>query len=437
MTDKNARAVPGNGRLGILTVGLGSLSTTLIAGVLATRRGLGKPIGSLTQMGRVAGPAARPDTVPVREAVSLTGLDDLVFGGWDILGDDAYASARKAQVLQGELLQALRPEMESIRPYRGLFDPRFVRRIEPTHARRAKSHVAAVAAIEEDIAAFRKTAGVSRVVLLNTASTEVFHSVDEAHKSLKHFEQALARDDERIGPAMLYAYAALKQRVPVVNCTPSHSVDTPALMEMADEHRLPVAGRDLKTGQTLLKTILAPGLKTRALGLAGWYSTNILGNRDGQVLDDPECLRSKEESKLSVLQGILEPELYPDLYGEFVHRVRIDYYPPRKDNKEAWDNIDIFGWLGYPMQIKVNFLCRDSILAAPLALDLALLIDLAHRAGLRGTQDWLSLYFKSPCVRNGRPNHDLSAQRRAWEESVRRLAGFAPEERNGRAARPR
>ena len=264
----------------------------------------------------------------------------------------------------------------------------------------------------------------------------------DVHETLKGFEQGLDRDDVRITPSMLYAHAALRQQVPVVNCTPSHAVDIPALLEMAEEMRVPVAGRDLKTGQTLLKTILAPGLKARALGLAGWYSTNILGNRDGEVLDDPECLRTKEESKLSVLRGILEPELYPDLYGDFVHRVRIDYYPPRKDNKEAWDNVDIFGWLGYPMQIKINFLCRDSILAAPLALDLLLLSDLAQRSGLRGAQDWLSLYFKSPTVKNGRPIHDLMAQRHAWEDGVRRIAGWRNNGRNGngrngKASRPR
>ena len=303
-------------------------------------------------------------------------------------------------------------------------------RIEATHCRPRQGHLANVAEIEKDIASFHKSAGIARLVLLNAASTEVYQPVEDIHSDLKLFERALAADDARISPAMLYSYAALRQRIPVVNCTPSHAVDIPALVQMAVEMKVPVAGRDLKTGQTLLKTVLAPGFKARALGVAGWYSTNILGNRDGEVLDDPQALKSKEESKMAALKAILDPELFPDLYGDLIHRVRIDYYPPRRDNKEAWDNIDIFGWLGYPMQIKINFLCRDSILAAPLALDLILLIDLAARAGLRGAQDWLSLYFKNPTVRNGRQVHDLFAQRQIWEDGIRRIAGWTA---NGRA----
>ncbi len=435
MNHETARPAPATGRLGVLAVGMGALSTTLIAGVLAVRRGFGKPVGALTQMGRVAGPPGHPDPVPLGQAVPLASLQDLVFGGWDILPDNVYSAAEKAKVLEGDLLKVLRPELESIRPWRGIFDPRYLRRIEATHSRPRKGHLASVAEVAKDIRSFREATGVERIVVLNSASTEVYHPIGEVHGSLKLFEKGLAADDERITPSMLYAYAALQQRIPVVNCTPSHAVDIPALLEMADEMRVPVAGRDLKTGQTLLKTILAPGLKARALGLAGWYSTNILGNRDGEVLDDPECLRSKQESKLAVLKGILEPELYPDLYGHFVHHVRIDYYPPRKDNKEAWDNVDIFGWLEYPMQIKINFLCRDSILAAPLALDLVLLADLAQRSGLRGTQDWLSLYFKSPTVRNGRPTHDLLAQRQTWEDAVRRIAGWKGNGRNGKSSR--
>ncbi|HEU4400655.1 MAG TPA: inositol-3-phosphate synthase [Candidatus Polarisedimenticolia bacterium] len=419
-----ARPTPASGRLGVLAVGGGALSTTLIAGVLAVRRGLGKPVGSLTQMGRVSGPRAHPDPVPLGQAVPLASLQDLVFGVWDILPDSVYSAAEKAKVLDSDLLRPLREELEAIRPWPGIFDPRYVRRIEATHCRPHMGHLASIAEIEKDIQSFRESAGLNRMVLINTASTEVYHAIADIHGDLRLFERALAKDDERITPSMLYAYAALKRRIPVINCTPSHAVDIPALLQMSEEMKVPVAGRDLKTGQTLLKTILAPGLKARALGLAGWYSTNILGNRDGQVLDDPECLKTKEESKLSVLKGILEPDLYPELYGDLVHRVRIDYYPPRKDNKEAWDNIDIFGWLGYPMQIKINFLCRDSILAAPLALDLVLLADLASRAGLRGAQDWLSLYFKNPTVRNGRPIHDLQAQHRVWEDEVRRLAGW-------------
>jgi len=391
---------------------------------------VGKPIGALTQLGVVSGPQERPGPLPVGQAVPLASLPDLAFGVWDILPDSVYRSAVKAQVLERELLEELRPELDSIRPWRGLFDPRFVHRIEAAHCRARQGHLAGVAEIEKDIRSFREAAGIDRVVLVNAASTEVYQSIEDVHRDLGQFERALAADDVRISPAMLYAYAALKQRVPVVNCTPSHAVDVPALLQMSEEMKVPVAGRDLKTGQTLLKTILAPGLKARGLGIAGWYSTNILGNRDGEVLDDPACLKSKEESKLAALKAILEPELYPDLYGDLVHRVRIDYYPPRRDNKEAWDNIDIFGWLGYPMQIKINFLCRDSILAAPLALDLILLIDLAARAGLRGAQDWLSLYFKNPTVRNGRQVHDLFAQRQIWEDGIRRIAGWTA---NGRA----
>ena len=419
------------GRLGVVVVGAGSLSTSLIAGVLAVRRGLGKPIGALTQLGYVAGAHEWPAPVPVARAVPLSSLDDLVFGVWDILPDSVYRAAVKARVLDETLLEPLRDELESIRPWRGIFDSRYVQRIEATHCRPRQGHLANVAEIEKDIASFKKSAGIARLVLLNAASTEVYQPVEDIHSDLKLFERALAADDARISPAMLYSYAALRQRIPVVNCTPSHAVDIPALVQMAVEMKVPVAGRDLKTGQTLLKTVLAPGFKARALGVAGWYSTNILGNRDGEVLDDPQALKSKEESKMAALKAILDPELFPDLYGDLIHRVRIDYYPPRGDNKEAWDNIDLVGWLGYPMQIKINFLCRDSILAAPLALDLVLLADLAARAGQRGAQDWLSLYFKNPTVSNGRQIHELFAQRQMWENEIRRLAGWTI---NGRQA---
>ncbi len=431
MRQKLSPPAAATGRLGVVVVGAGSLSTSLIAGVLAVRRGLGKPIGALTQLGYVAGPAERPGQVPVGQAVPLAALEDLAFGVWDILPDSVYRAAVKARVLDERLLEPLREELESIHPWKGIFDPHYVHRIQATHGRARQSHLANVEGVEKDIESFRQSAGIARLVLLNAASTEVYQPVEEVHSDLKRFEKGLAADDARISPAMLYSYAALRQRVPVVNCTPSHAVDIPALVQMSEELKVPVAGRDLKTGQTLMKTILAPGFKARALGVAGWYSTNILGNRDGEVLDDPQCLKSKEESKLAALKAILDPELFPDLYADLVHRVRIDYYPPRGDNKEAWDNIDLFGWLGYPMQIKINFLCRDSILAAPLALDLILLADLAARAGLRGAQDWLSLYFKNPTVRNGRQVHDLSIQRQMWENEVRRLAGWTV---NGRSA---
>ena len=425
MRQEPIKPAPASGRLGVLIVGMGSLSTALIAGVLAVRRNLGKPIGSLTQMGQLPGPSGQPDSVPFGEAVPLAALADLAFGGWDVVSDDAYSAAKKARVLEDGLLALLKPELESIRPWRGIFDPRYLRRIEATHSRPPMGWLGSVEEVVKDIHRFREASGAERLVLLNCASTETYQELAPVHHELRSFEKGLREDDERISPAMIYTYAALKERIPVVNCTPSRGADIPALLEMSEELRVPVAGRDLKTGQTLLKTILAPGLKVRALGLAGWYSTNILGNRDGEVLDDPASLKSKQESKLSVLRGILQPSQYPDLYGDFVHQVRIDYYPPRKDNKEAWDNIDIFGWLGYPMQIKVNFLCRDSILAAPLALDLVLWTDLAQRSGLRGAQEWLSLYFKSPTVRNGHPVHDLFAQRQALDEAVQRIAGWA------------
>ena len=424
MRQKRVTPAAAGGRLGVAIVGAGSLTTSLIAGVLAIRHGLGKPIGALTQMGRVQGPLDHPGRMPVSQAVPLASLPDLAFGVWDILPDNVYEAAKKSRVLEPGLIERLRDELESIRPWKGLFSARHIRRIRATHCRPQQGHLASIEAIQTDLEEFRERAGVERLVLLNAASTEVHFPTTALHSDRRLFEAGLKDDDESISPAMLYSYAALRQRVPVVNLTPSHAVDIPALQELSREMNVPVAGRDLKTGQTLLKTILAPGLKARALGVAGWYSTNILGNRDGEVLDDPECLKTKEQSKLASLNEILEPDVFPDLYGGLVHRVRIDYYPPRGDNKEAWDNIDIFGWLGYPMQIKINFLCRDSILAAPLALDLALLIDLAARAGLRGAQDWLSLYFKSPTVRNGRLIHDLPAQRQMWEDEIRRIAGW-------------
>ena len=431
MRQKPVPPAAATGRLGVVVVGAGSLSTSFIAGVLAVRRGLGKPIGALTQLGYVSGPHERPAPVPIGKAVPLASLNDLAFGVWDILPDSVYKAASKARVLDESLLEPLKSELDAIRPWRGIFDPRYVHRIEATHSLPRQGHLASVAAVEKDMLAFKESAGIARLVLLNAASTEVYQPVEDIHTDLKRFEKALASDDVRISPAMLYSYAALRQRIPVVNCTPSHAVDIPALMQLAEEMNVPVAGRDLKTGQTLLKTVLAPGFKARALGVSGWYSTNILGNRDGEVLDDPQCLKSKEESKMAALKEILDPDLFPDLYGELVHRVRIDYYPPRGDNKEAWDNIDLVGWLGYPMQIKVNFLCRDSILAAPLALDLVLLADLAARSGQRGALDWLSLYFKNPTVRNGRQVHELFAQRQMWESEIRRLAGFTV---NGRPA---
>jgi myo-inositol-1-phosphate synthase len=432
MREETFRPSTATGPLGVMIVGMGAVSTTLIAGVTAVRHGLGRPFGSLTQMGRIPA-TGNGASRPFGQCVPLASLQDLVFGGWDILPDDAYTAAVKARVLDGDLLGRLRPELEAIRPWPGVFDSRYVKRLQPTHSRRHEHLLARVEELQNDMRAFQEERGTKRAVLLYTASTEAHHRIDDVHRDLDAFERGLREDDERISPGMLYGYAALMSGVPVINCTPNHVADVPALIDLARERRLPVAGRDLKTGQTLMKTILAPALKIRALGLEGWYSTNILGNRDGEVLDDPDCLRSKQESKLAVLNGILQPELQPELYGDFAHRVRIDYYPPRRDNKEAWDNIDIFGWLNYPMQIKINFLCRDSILAAPLALDLVLLGDLAHRAKLGGVMEWLSLYFKSPMVGKGEPVHDLFAQYSMLEETVEWM-GALPERKRDRAA---
>ena len=423
MTPEAVSPEPATGRLGVLIVGLGAIATSLIAGVLAVRRGKGRPVGSLAMMGRVSRPDGEKD-VPISRAVPLAALDDLVFGAWDIVAEDGLAAARAARVLDEDLLQALASDLQAIRPWPGIHDPRYLRNIEANNARPRQTARAAAEQIREDIHAFRRSSGAARLVLLNCASTEAWFPLDETHSNLKAFEAALDKGTDAISPSMIYAWAALKERVPVVNCTPNRCADIPALLDLANELAVPVAGRDLKTGQTLMKTILAPGLKARALGLAGWYSTNILGNRDGAVLDDPASLKAKQESKLSVLEGILQPDLYPDLYGKIEHQVHIDYYPPRRDNKEAWDNIDIFGWLDYPMQIKINFLCRDSILAAPLALDLSLFVDLAQRTGLRGAQEWLSVYFKSPTTRSGKSVHDLFEQRRAFDEALVTLAGW-------------
>jgi len=426
LTQSTNGSVP-KGPLGVLIVGMGAVSTSFIAGVHAVRKGLGKPFGSLTQMGRLPYGEAN-GTVPFGDLVPLAGLDDLVFGGWDLYPDDAYASARNARVLDRDLLEELRPELEAIQPWKGLYDPRFVRRLEATHCLPAGSHAASVERVERDIVRFRKTTGAERMVLLFTASTEAHAEMGALHEDPAAFEKALRQDDPRISPGMLYAYAALRQGIPIINCTPSRVADFPAFEEIGASHGIPIAGRDLKTGQTLMKTILAPGFKMRALGVAGWYSTNILGNRDGEVLDDPDCFKTKQESKLSVLRSILDPEQYPDMYGDLAHNVRIDYYKPRGDNKEAWDNIDVFGWLGYPMQIKINFLCRDSILAAPLVLDLALLADLAQRAGEAGFVEWMSLFFKSPTVHEEPAVHDLYRQYAMLETAMQDIAARLADE---------
>jgi myo-inositol-1-phosphate synthase len=416
------------GKLGVLIPGMGAVATTFVAGVEAVRKGYASPIGSLTQMGtirlgkRTAGCSPR-----IKEFVPLAELSDLVFGGWDIFEDDMYAAALKAGVLERELLDRLRPFLQSIRPHKAVFSREYVKMLDGANLKRGKSKRDLAEQLRADIRNFKKTSGASRLVMVWCGSTEVFLKPGPAHASLKAFEKAMAQNDESIAPSMIYAYAALSEGVPFANGAPNLTVDIPAMLELSRRNQVPVCGKDLKTGQTLLKTILAPGFKARMIGLSGWFSTNILGNRDGEVLDDPESFKTKEESKLSVLEHILQPELYPELYQKLYHKVRINYYPPRGDNKEGWDNIDIFGWLGYPMQIKVDFLCRDSILAAPLVLDLVLFLDLAQRTPeLRrlGIQEWLSFYFKSPMTARGLyPEHDLFIQLIKLKNTLRHLRG--------------
>jgi myo-inositol-1-phosphate synthase len=413
------------GRLGILMPGMGAVATTFIAGVELIKKGIGEPVGSLTQLATIRLGKRTENRVPkIKEFVPLAGLEDLVFGGWDAFPDDAYEAAALASVLEKEHLNAVRDELQAIEPLPAVFDPRYVAKIEATHVKDYSSLREAAERVREDIRAFKREHGLERVVMVSCASTEAYLQPQEAHFSLERFEEALDRSEAAISPAMIYAYAAIMEGVPYANGAPSLAADIPALVELATRRGVPIAGKDFKTGQTWMKTVIAPGLKARMLGLEGWYSTNILGNRDGEVLDDAGSLKSKEVSKLSVLRRILQPELYPELYGEIAHLVKINYYPPRGDAKEGWDNIDIFGWLRYPMQIKINFLARDSILAAPLVLDLALFLDLAQRAGMGGIQEWLSFYFKSPMVLPELyPEHDLFIQLMKLKNTLRAIRG--------------
>jgi len=415
------------GRVGVLLAGMGSISTTLIAGVEAVKLGLGRPFGSLTQMAMMADPEQPGRHVPMAELLQLPSLDQVVFGGWDISEGTCYTAAKRAAVLQPHLLEAVRAPLESIVPMPGIHDTRFLRRAEGKRIKPLQNKWEQAEALRADIRAFRLENRLEQVVVLWCGSTEVFLTPGPAHQATGIFEAAMKENEPTIAPSMVYAYAALKERCAFVNATPTLTVDLPVMKELAAANGAPICGKDLKTGQTLLKTILAPGIKQRMLGLAGWFSMNILGNQDGAVLDDPAAFRSKEESKLSVLNDILEPALYPELYGQLSHQVKINYYPPRGDNKESWDTIDLVGWLGYEMQIKVNFLCRDSILAAPLLLDLALLSSAAQRAGWHGTQDWLAFYFKSPQVSQGRPEHDLSVQFQQLQAALRTLAQRVPQ----------
>ncbi|MCL6565154.1 MAG: inositol-3-phosphate synthase [Acidobacteriia bacterium] len=419
------KIAPPKGKLGVLLPGMGAVATTFVAGTELVRRGEAQPIGSLTQMATIRlGPRTRPRSPRIREFVPLDRLENLVFGGWDIFPDNAYEAARKAGVLEREHLEKVRGFLETIRPMPAAFDRNYVRKLDGPNVKRGKTKYELALQIREDIERFRKATGASRLVMVWCGSTEVFLKPQKVHESVAAFERAMKENHEAIAPSMLYAWAAITSGVPFANGAPNLTVDIPAMIELARKHNVPIAGKDFKTGQTLLKTVLAPGFKARMLGLAGWYSTNILGNRDGEVLDDPESFKTKEESKLGVLEYILQPKLYPDLYGNIYHKVRINYYPPRGDNKEGWDNIDIFGWLGYPMQIKVDFLCRDSILAAPIVLDLVLFLDLAQRAGLRGIQEWLSFYFKSPmCAPEIYPEHDLFIQLMKLKNTLRWMMG--------------
>lgn len=409
------------GKLAILTPGMGAVTSTLIAGVLATRKGLAKPIGSLTQMGKIRlGKRSENRSKLIKDLVPLANLDNVVFGGWDIFPDNAYEAAMKAKVVDRFLLEQLKDEMEKITPMSAVFDERYIKNISGENVKRFKTKMEAAELLQADMRNFMKKNNCSRAVIVWCASTEAYNPIKEVHQSIKSFEEGLRNNDPLISPSQIYAYAAIKERVPYVNGSPNVSVEIPALQELANEMAVSIGGSDFKTGQTLMKTIIAPGLKNRLLGVEGWFSTNILGNRDGQVLDDPESFKSKEVSKGGVLEDILSKEEYPDLYSNLYHKIRIEYYPPRGDNKEGWDNIDIVGWLGERMQIKVDFLCKDSILAAPIVLDLALFIDLSQRAGMRGIQEWLGFYLKAPLTKPGiKPVNDLSLQLLKLENTLR------------------
>ncbi len=413
------------GKLGILVPGMGAVGTTLIAGVFAINKGLSKPIGSLTQMGRIRIGKRDVDNKPlIKEVVDIHALEDVVFGGWDVFEDNVYESAVHAEVIDKNMLDELKPELEKIKPMKAVFDKSYAKRLEGTHIKQGGTKMDLAEALMEDIRQFKETNGCDRLAMIWCGSTEIYIEEGDVHQSVAALEEGLRTNHKDIPPSMIYTYAAVKMGIPYANGAPNLSCDIPAILELAEQTQTPVAGKDFKTGQTLMKTILAPGLKCRALGISGWFSTNILGNRDGEVLDDPDNFKTKEISKLSVLEDILEPEKNPDLYKDLYHKVRINYYPPRGDNKEGWDNIDIFGWMNYPMQIKIDFLCKDSILAAPLALDLVLFLDLAKRAGMSGIQEWLSFYLKSPQAPKGvKPMHDIFKQQIKLENTIRYIGG--------------
>jgi len=425
MIEKGTEVAPANGKLGVLLVGLGAVSTTFVAGVEAIKRGMAAPVGSLTQMGTIRLGKRTDNRSPrIKDLVPLADLNDIVFGAWDIFHDNAFDAATNAGVLEKDLLNQVSEQLAGLKPMPAVFEQNYVKRLHGENVKTGKNKMELAEQLIDDIARFKAENNCERLVMVWAASTEIFLEESEVHATIESFEKALYDSDPAIAPSMIYAYAAMKSGVPFANGAPNLSVDIPALTKLAEQNRVPICGKDFKTGQTLMKTIIAPGLKSRMLGLDGWYSTNILGNRDGEVLDDPENFKTKEESKLSVLEHILQPEVHPDLYDNFSHVVRINYYPPRGDNKEGWDAIDIFGWLGYKMQIKIDFMCRDSILAAPLALDLALFMDLAQRAGMRGIQEWLSFYFKAPQTAPGLyPEHDIFIQLMKLKNTLRHMAG--------------
>ncbi len=420
------KVAPAKGKLGVMVVGMGAVATTMIAGVEAVRRGLAKPIGSLTQMGTIRLGKRTENTSPlIKDFVPLADLNDIVFTGWDIFDDNVYEAAAHAEVLKPEILKKLKPYLETIKPMPAVFDSYYVKRLHGTHVKKGKNKMDLAQQVIADIRAFKKK--VDRVVMIWCGSTEIFMEPAEVHQSLAAFEKGLEKSDIAIAPSQIYAYAALKEGVPFANGAPNLTVDLPVMIDLSKKNAAPICGKDFKTGQTFMKTVLAPAFKARMIGVKGWFSTNILGNRDGEVLDEPQSFKTKEESKLGSLEYIFQPEMYPDLYSDIYHKIRINYYPPRGDEKEAWDNIDIFGWLGYPMQLKVNFLCRDSILAAPIALDLVLFLDLAKRApSLRsiGIQEWLSFYLKSPQTAPGLyPEHDLFIQSMKLKNTLRHIMG--------------
>jgi myo-inositol-1-phosphate synthase len=422
---KSMKISDASGKLGVLIPGMGAVATTFIAGIYAVRKGDGKPIGSLTQMGTIRLGKRTDKRVPsIKEFVPIADLEDLVFGGWDIFEDNMYEAALNAGVLEKNTLDIIRHDLECIRPLPAVFDRNYVKRLNGAYKKTGKSKMDLADQLRQDIRNFIAKHDIHRAVMIWCGSTEVYIEPSPVHENLEAFEKGLENNDPAIAPSMIYAYASLSEKIPFANGAPNLTVDIPAMIELARQMNVPICGKDFKTGQTLMKTILAPGFKSRLLGVSGWFSTNILGNRDGEVLDDPDSFKSKEVSKLGALEYILQPELYPELYKDFYHKVRINYYPPRGDNKEGWDNIDIFGWLGYPMQVKVDFLCRDSILAAPLVLDLALFLDLAARAGMGGIQEWLSFYFKSPMVAEGLyPEHDLFIQLKKLKNTLRHMMG--------------